>query len=309
MKKIFAILGALIIVVAAVVIVRTILHAPAPQSSTKIITLDIDAQAVARHMSEAIQFRTVSNQPPTPLDPEAFNGFIAWLEATYPEVHATMTRELIADYTILLKWPGSNPTAKPILLIGHYDVVPVLPGTETLWTQPPYAGLVEDGWIWGRGALDDKSGVIAQMEAATYLIRQGFQPNRTIYFSFGHDEELDGHGAQGVVQYFKDQGIQLDWSLDEGGFLIDGLFPGVDVPIATINIAEKGFLSVELITTGQEGHSSAPPKETAVGILAQAIVNVQNAPLPGTMDGLAKEMYDQISRHMPFEQRMLFANL
>ena len=308
LKRFFATFSALFIVLAAVVIVRTFMHVPAPQRLNETITLDIDAQSISRHMSEAIQFKTVSNQPPTPLDPKAFNGFIAWLEATYPEVHATMARELIADYTILLKWQGTNPTAKPILLTGHYDVVPVLPGSKKQWTHPPYAGLVEDGWIWGRGALDDKSGVIAQLEAATYLIKQGFLPNQTIYFSFAHDEELNGFGAQSVTQHFKDQNIQLDWSLDEGGFLVNGLFPGINKPIAAINVAEKGFLSVELIATGAGGHSSTPPRETAIGILAQAILNVEDAPLPSGMEGMTDEMYDQISRHMPFEQRMMFAN-
>ncbi len=169
--------------------------------------------------------------------------------------------------------------------------------------------MVDDGWIWGRGALDDKSGVIAQIEAVTYLIKQGFHPSRTIYFSFGHDEELGGDvGAEGVAKHLASQGVQLAWSLDEGGFLMDGLFPGVDVPVATINVAEKGFMSVEIIATAEGGHSSAPPKETAVGILAQAIVNLQKVPLAGGIDGLAVEMYDQLSRYMPFEQRMMFAN-
>jgi carboxypeptidase PM20D1 len=308
-KRILLGSAAVIAILAAVVIVRTMNFVPPTLEPVERVSLDLDSDAMAQRLSQAIQFETVSNQPPIPLDPIPFDAFIAWLEATYPNVHQTMSRELIAGYTVLLKWEGSDPSLKPVLLTAHYDVVPVIPGTEDIWEQEPYSGKIDDGWIWGRGALDDKSAVIAQIEAVSHLIDAGFTPKRTIYLSFGHDEEIGGDtGAAGVAAHLKAQGVQLEWSLDEGGFILDGIMEGVDVPIATVNVAEKGFLTIEMIASAQGGHSSMPPKETAVGILAKAIINLQNAPLPGGLDGLTGEMYGNIGRHMPFGIRMALAN-
>ena len=142
---------------------------------------------------------------------------------------------------------AATDSLAPILLTAHYDVVPVIPGTESIWEEEPFAGVISNNRIWGRGALDDKSGVVGMMEAATYLIKNNFQPTRTVYFSFGHDEEIGGGGAAQVTEKLKQEGVQLQWSLDEGSFVSRGFFPGVDKLVAPINVAEKGIMNLLIV--------------------------------------------------------------
>ena len=189
-------------------------------------------------MQLRLGLKTISHQDPKDFVKEEFNAFIKWASVTYPEFHSQMQQEQL-EYTLLYKWQGSDPSLAPILLTGHYDVVPVIPGTEEIWEQDPFAGAISNNRIWGRGALDDKSGVIGMYEAATYLIKKNHQPKRTIYFSFGHNEEIGGGGAALVVKKLKSEGVQLYWSLDEGSFVNKGFFPGVDKLVAPINVAEK----------------------------------------------------------------------
>ena len=152
-----------------------------------------------------------------------YSAFIDWVHASYPRVQESLEYIQLND-TMLYRWPGSDASLQPILVTGHYDVVPVIPGSESQWQQPPFSGAIVDGLIWGRGALDDKSGVLGILEAVTYLLDAGHQPQRTVYLSFGHDEEIGGQeGAAVVAAYLKDQGVQLAWSLDEGSFIFDGL--------------------------------------------------------------------------------------
>jgi carboxypeptidase PM20D1 len=147
------------------------------------------------------------------------------------------------------------------------------------------------------------------LEAVTLLLQQGFVPQRTVYFSFSHDEERGGiKGAKGVTEHLQHQNIQLAWSLDEGSFIVKGLLPGTDVPVASINVAEKGSVTLDLIAHGVGGHSSMPAAETSVDILAQALVRLREHPVPGGLEGLSGEMLDAIAREGSFLYRMLFAN-
>lgn len=315
MKKIFLGLAMMALLFATVLVARTINYTPQPATAVVRQSVPVDSQRVARHLSEAIQYRTVSTQPNFQLKPqlnpqhEQFEGFIRWLATTYPEVHSQLQPERLGNYTLLFEWPGTESDLAPVLLSGHYDVVPVIPGTDELWVYPPYSGQIDQTHIWGRGALDDKSAVIALMEAATLLLAEDFQPQRTVYLSLTHDEEMGGHqGTAAVVEKLKKENIQLAWSLDEGSFLLQDFIPGVKPLIASINVAEKGFMTLDLVAHGEGGHSSMPPQETAVGILAAALLKLQQAPVPGGLEGLSAEMFDTVARHMPFGQRLLFAN-
>ncbi len=309
MKRVLLAAAVGLAAVAVLVLVRTLAFSPSELPPEQIVDLSVDADAVARHMSEAIRFETISNQPPTPIEPAPFDGFIDWLEQAYPQVHRSLLGERIAEYTLLFTWAGSDPSLRPVLLTGHYDVVPVIPGTEDQWEHPPFAGDVAGGYVWGRGALDDKSAVVTILEAATLLLEQGFQPRRTVFLSFGHDEEIGGlAGAAGVAAHLKARGVQLAWSLDEGSFLMDGTVPGLGLPVAMINVAEKGYVTLDLAAKGEGGHSSAPSRQTAVGVLAEGLVALQSAPIPGGLDGLTAEMFDTLARHMSFQERILFAN-
>ncbi|MFY9333786.1 MAG: M20 family peptidase [Porticoccaceae bacterium] len=306
--KFFKWVLAILLIIIAIIIVRTFMHNPQTSAAIDVVTIDIDEDRASQHLSQAIQFATISPQDPAQRDHAVFEQFIEWAADTYPDVHREMSLQRLDD-TLLFKWQGTDATLKPILVTGHYDVVPVIPGTEADWLYPPFSGVIADGVIWGRGALDDKSGVVAMLEASTHLIRDGFKPARSVYLSFGSDEEVGGeNGARLVTEYLAAQGVQLAWSLDEGSFVLDDIFPGVDKLLAIVNVAEKGTLNLEIVGKSAGGHSSMPPAKTAVGILAEAIVALQNSPLPGGMEGLSLEMLDTVSRHMPFVPKMMFAN-
>ena len=297
------IVGALL----SIALIRTLMHS-APEPTVNVgLTADIDGKAATNNLAASIRFKTISHQDKEKFSPQEFEGFIKWAADTYPEFHSAMQLEML-EYTLLFKWEGSDNSLAPILLTAHYDVVPVIPGTESIWEEEPFAGVISNNRIWGRGALDDKSGVVGMMEAATYLIQNNFQPTRTVYFSFGHDEEIGGGGAAQVTEKLKQEGVQLQWSLDEGSFVNRGFFPGVDKLVAPINVAEKGIMNLLIVAKAKGGHSSTPPKKTAVTILADALIKLENEPLPGSLEGLSAVMFDEVSKHMPFGYRFLFAN-
>lgn len=304
-------LGALAAILALVLVLayRVLAFRPPAEARMEPVTDAVDGAAVAARLARAVQFATVSQQPPAQTDPAAFDAFAAWLETEYPEVHRTLRREVIGGHTLLYTWVGRDSHAAPAMLTAHYDVVPVISGTENAWRHPPFSGDIADGYIWGRGTLDDKSAVITILEAVTALLKQGYQPAHTLYLSFGHDEEIGGdEGAAAVAALLKTRGVQLAWSLDEGSFVLDGIIPGIPRPVASINVAEKGYLTVELRAHGVGGHSALPPPETAVGEISRAVVALEQAPLPGGLDGVSGDVFDALARYMSFGPRLFFAN-
>lgn len=308
MKRLIGIGAGIIVLLVAVIVVRTLTHQPPAVISVERVVIELNEAELAQHLSESIQFQTVSFQSPEYRDSSQFTGFINWVQSTFSLVHKHLEYLQFSD-TMLYRWPGSDPSLKPILITGHYDVVPVIPGTESLWEQSPFTGVIADNVIWGRGALDDKSGVVGILEATTYLLESGYQPTRTVYLSFGHDEEIGGsEGAAAVAAYLKAQGVQLAWSLDEGSFIFDGLISGVDSLVAAVNVAEKGVVNLDIVAVAEGGHSSMPPQKNAVTDLARAITKLEENPVPGGLEGLASEMFDTISRYMPFIPKALFAN-
>ena len=309
MKAVLKLLAAAMLLLAVVLVVNTLLFTPDEGEKVARETVSVDAEKVTTHMAQAIRIPTVSTGNEATQEYESFREFVAWAEETYPQVYATMDLQMIAEHTILLRWQGSDPALKPILLTAHYDVVPVVPGSEEEWQYPPFGGDVAEGYVWGRGALDDKSAVIVMYEAATLLLHQDFEPTRTVYFSFGHDEETGGEaGAAGVTEYLMEQGVQLAWAIDEGSFVVEGILPGVEKPVASINVAEKGYVTLELVAHGPGGHSSMPEAELATDILAQALVNLRQQPLPGGLEGLSAQSFDIMGRHLPFGPRLMMAN-
>ncbi|MDB4850324.1 M20 family peptidase [Gammaproteobacteria bacterium] len=299
----FAILTALLLAA----LFRTIMHTAVQTKPAEGEVILIDEIRAIENLAESIKFQTISYQEKEKFPQEEFNYFIEWAAKTYPEFHQALTLEKLG-HSLLFKWKGSDVTLSPILFEGHYDVVPIIPGTEDLWDEMPFSGTISNNRIWGRGALDDKSGVIGLMEAATYLIKNNFQPTRTVYFGFGHDEEIGGGGAALITEKLREQGIQLHWSLGEGSFVNRGFFPGVDKLIAPINVAEKGIMNLLIVAKADGGHSSTPPSRTAVTLLAEALMKLEKEPLPGSLEGLSAVMFDEVSKHMPFSYRFLFAN-
>lgn len=311
MKRFLLFLLAGLAVLTGILVFNTVRFVP-PQADEQSASLQLsepDGQALAEKLSQAIRFKTISYESGNPDNYATFAAFSAWLETAYPTVFAQLTLHRINDHTLLFRWKGSASQNEPVLLSAHYDVVPVNEGTEQDWTHPPFEGVIADGIIWGRGALDDKSAVIAMMSSVEQLLAQGFTPERDIYMAFTHDEELGSElGAESVTRWFEERNIKLAWSLDEGSFVLKDILPRIDKSIASINIAEKGFLTLKLTAKGEGGHSSMPPDETAVSILAEAIVSLKAEAMPGGLEGLAGKMYGDIARHMSFSKRLLFAN-
>ncbi len=261
------------------------------------------------HLSQAVRFKTISNQDPTLNDSTAFTAFISYLERAFPLAHERLQRERINDFALLFEWKGSDALLKPILMMGHYDVVPVIEGTEDLWEEEPFSGLVQDGFVYGRGTLDDKSTVMGLLEAAEYLLSQNFQPKRTIYFSFGHDEEVSGRrGGQALARTLEQRGVQLEMVIDEGGTIKTDGVAGLDKTVALIGIAEKGYTSIQLTAKGQGGHSSMPPDKTSIGLLATALDRLQNTPFKSSLGGTVGEMLNYLGPEMPFGQKLAVAN-
>ena len=308
MKRIFNVLALSALALLSVIVIRALLHTPKITDQVERVDYALDEGLILAHLSESIQFQTISHQGSLDLNADDFDNFQTWVSQTYSQLHQTLELKMF-NGTMLYKWAGTDSALKPILVTGHYDVVPVIPGTEDLWQQPPFSGVISDGFVWGRGALDHKSGVIGILEAVNYLMVKGYQPKRTIYLSFGHDEEIGGaKGAALVADYLEASGVQLAWSLDEGSFLLDGFLPGVDKLVASINVAEKGSTTLQIVGRGVGGHSSMPPKQTAVGVLAAAITKLEENPIPGRLAGLSLALFDTTSREMPFTLKLLFAN-
>jgi carboxypeptidase PM20D1 len=311
MKKLalgLALVVALLIVVVAVRAFSAESLQPAPEEP---LHLTVDTSAMAARFAHALTFPTISHQDRANLDRQAFEGLHEHFARSYPLVHERLELELVNELSLLYTWRGRDPGKAPILLMGHQDVVPVIPGTEANWTHPPFGGVIEDDVIWGRGAVDDKVSVVAILEAVEQLLAEGFQPDRTVYLAFGHDEEVGGpEGAGRIAELFAERGIdQFALVLDEGGAVVDDILPGVDGLAAIVGIAEKGFISLELRVAGEGGHSSMPPDHTNVGILAAAIQRLENNQFPARLDGATLEMFRFLGPEMPFVTRAVMSNL
>lgn len=298
---------------ASILIVRTLsFGANTEDTSIALPTIpEFDDQAIAAHLTEAIQIRTitVAAGDPRPGQDGPWLAFHEFLERTYSVFHATASKELIADYTLLYTWPGSDPELDPILLMAHQDVVPVNIGTEDGWDAHPFSGAVKDGYVYGRGTLDDKTSLITLLESAEALMKDGFQPKRTLIFLFGHDEEVSGSGAQAAVAHMKAQGISPEMVLDEG-FMIVEPFPLTGEAVGMIGIAEKGYVTLRLTSEAAGGHSSVPPRNSANVQLAKAIVALDDTQMPADFSKPPlSDMMTAVAEDMPFMQRMAFANL
>jgi carboxypeptidase PM20D1 len=221
-----------------------------------------------------------------------------------------LERETVATYSLLYTWRGTDPSLKPILLAAHLDVVPVELGTEPAWDEAPFGGRVVDGFVWGRGSLDNKSALLGVMEAVEMLVGEGFRPARTVYLAFGHDEEVGGmQGARAIATLLDARGVVLQMVVDEGGIIADGLVADVARPVALVGVAEKGFVSVALGTRAAGGHSSLPPRESAIGTLSAAIARLEASPMPARLEGPARQLLERLGPALPFPRRAALANL
>ncbi len=308
-KVVLSVTGAIAFLILILVARTLMLSAPSNQPAPYAAYAPYDGMEIAERLSRAIQIKTISWDTQTPPDGAAFNAFAEFLETAYPATHRALIRETVGSHSLLYKWEGVGEK-KPIALIAHIDVVPVETGTEELWASPAFSGAIQDGAVWGRGAMDNKGQLIAIMEAVERLTAEGFAPSRDIYLLFGHDEELGGFsGAGEMAALLKERGVHFEWTLDEGSGLAQGLIPGIASPVALISTGEKGSTTLRLTAHADGGHSSAPREDTAVSIAARAVVAVTDNPYPLEIDDNMVAFLHAIAAEMPFTQRIALANL
>ncbi|MEQ6378218.1 M20 family peptidase [Bacillaceae bacterium S4-13-56] len=307
-KVFLSVLGGLLLLFIIVTVFNTV-TVQSKQPAPKPGEILLDEEKAIAHMSEAITYQTISYQDRSKFNWDEFDRFIVFLEENYPEVHAELELEKINEYALVYKWKGADSAKPPIGLTSHYDVVPVLEGTDANWEEPPFSGNVGDSHIWGRGTLDDKIGVIGIMEGVTYLLKQNYQPERDLYFMFGHDEEIGGEeGAKAIAETMKDRGITFDFVLDEGGAIVENMVPGVDQPVGVVGISEKGSATIELSIEGSGGHSSQPKSETNIGRIARAIAKLEETQFPADLRGPGKDLFEYVAPEMNFGMKYVFAN-
>ena len=309
MKRVLLVLVVVLVGLAAAVVTRTLGVHSRQATVTPVASEPLDSTALAQRLAGALKFKTISYQDSTQFEAREFDGFQRYLRASFPRVHATLKLERVNGFGLLYQWVGSDTGLAPAVLLAHQDVVPVEPGTEGKWTEPPFGGAIAGGYIWGRGALDDKGSLVAILEAVEHLISTGARPRRTVYLAFGYDEEVGGRrGAAHIADLLASRHVHPEFVLDEGGALATGLIPGVAAPVALVGIAEKGYVTVELTAQAEGGHSSMPPNETAVGMLAAGITRLEHDQMPRAIRGPTADMFDFLGPEMPFGPRLVMSN-
>lgn len=301
-------LGVVLLFLIGFVFLKTALFT-APQKDVPVRDLtEVDGESVAERLGLAIQYKTISHEDPEKIDGTAFWGLHRLLRTLYPQVHTALNVEEVNDYSLLYTWPGTNPELEPVMLTAHLDVVPAIEEDGARWTYPPFGGKVTDGYVWGRGAIDDKNAVIGILEAVETLLKKDYKPERTIYIGLGHDEETGGwRGARAIADLLESRGEALGALLDEGGAIFQGLLPDVEVPVGLIGISEKGYLSLRLHVDMDGGHSAMPEKETAIGVISKAVAKLEANPMPAHLE-IVEFIMSHLGGALPFSQRLLYAN-
>ncbi|XP_075052254.1 N-fatty-acyl-amino acid synthase/hydrolase PM20D1 [Mixophyes fleayi] len=240
----------------------------------------------------------------------ALAEFGAYIKKVFPLVFSSniVQHEVVAEYSHLFTVQGSDQSLMPYMLLAHLDVVPA-PGEG--WEVPPFSGEELDGYIYGRGTLDDKSCVIGVLQALEFLLKRGYKPRRSFYIGLGHDEEVSGHkGAMKIVEKLESHGVKLLFVADEGLAVLDGVIQGVKRPFALIGTTEKGSITMKLTVNQPPGHSSMPPAESSIGILAAAVSRLENNPMPNLFgEGPEAAMFEQLAGEFMFPLNAMMANL
>jgi carboxypeptidase PM20D1 len=266
--------------------------------------------SAAMHLSQAIQIKTVSYGDTLPIDSTEFLKFRNFLETNYPLVHQQLKRQIFSEYSYLYTWQGKNNQLPPYVLMGHMDVVPVEKEAEKRWTVPSFSGAILNDTIWGRGSVDDKAAVIAILESVEELLKAGFVPERTLYLSFGHDEEISGRrGAKTISEWFAANNIKPALVLDEGGQIDSQHFKSLKKPLAVIGTSEKGYVSLELSVEIPGGHSSMPPPETALDVLSKALVQVRSQQMPAAIPPTILELINRTKSEESLLKKTVLSNL
>ncbi len=304
MKKLLRWILVLLLVLFVVLSINTLMAKSRQIQVPSVEPAQLDDAGAVQRFSSALRIQTVTYDDPAKLNVQEFQAFQSTLEQSFPLVHAHLSREIVSGHSLLYRWQGQKDDS-PVVVMGHFDVVPA---DATTWKHPPFSGEIVNGYVWGRGTLDDKSNVTAELEAVEFLLQKGFNPPQTIYLAFGHDEEGGGKGAAAIVDLLSSRGVKPDMVLDEGGAILDAMVPGVRVPVAMIGTSEKGYLTLDLTVEDPGGHSSSPPAHTAIGVVSEAIKKLEDHPLPAHLEGSAEQMLDYLAPELPFIARFFLVN-
>ncbi len=309
LKKVFGTVGLALTVLIGMILFNTFSKKPWPIVPSNGQLTDFPDSAIP-HLSKAIQLPTISISDSSSIDTSAFRAFNIFIDQSYPLIHARLYKTIVNQFSYIFEWKGQDTSLKPIILMGHYDVVPIEAATANLWSVKPFSGSITDSCVWGRGAADDKSGVISILEATEAMLKKGFIPKRSIFLCFGHDEEISGLGAMAIVQHLSARRIKAEMVLDEGGEITEDKIKDVKRPIAVIGVAEKGYASFELSVNKEGGHSSMPAKETAIDILSAGLYRLRKKSTAAIITPPVKEFLNRIGSSSDlFLNRMAAANM
>lgn len=310
MKRFFLLVLACVVALVGVMAVRAAQLPSPPPPAPAGATIAIDEKVATDRLAGAVRFKTVSYVSGGLIDTAAFLGFHDYLKTAFPLVHSTLKLEKINGLSLLYTWTGIDSSAPPLVLMGHMDVVPVPEPNLPEWKHGPFSGDVAEGYVWGRGTLDDKTTVLAVLEGVEGLLKAGVRPSRTVLLTFGHDEEVGGRfGARAIVDTLVARGVKPALVIDEGGFMATGALPGIKGQAAIVGIAEKGYISLRIKATAKGGHSSMPTQRTAVGALSRAIAALEANPFPSELSGPTRGMLQTMAEYSPFSTKMVLGNL
>ncbi len=274
----------------------------------------VDVDRFIKNLSDAIKIPTIANRDESLVDWTPFDEFHAMLEKAYPLMHEKLEKQIISTRSLLYHWKSEHPEKEPIALLSHQDVVPVTPGTEDDWKYPAYSGEVAEGFLWGRGAIDMKNHLIGVCEAVETLLEEGYVPERDVYLCFGHNEEVMAEGeicgADCMMRWFKERGIKLDSVLDEGGAILEAKVDRViDGHLAGVGIAEKGHVDFEISVNAKGGHSSQPPKHSALGELSRIVCKLENNQFKAELTPQLYSLFNEIGKNTTYPVRCVMSNL
>lgn len=307
----------IILLVVALLIIITMIKALFYKDNVpKVVPMEkenVNEERVQRHLSQAISIKTISDPDDSKVDWSEFQRFHDFLEAEYPLTHKNLKREDISQASLLFTWEGKNPELDGIALLSHQDVVPISAGTENDWEHPAFEGHNDGKFIWGRGALDMKNHLICVMEAVESLLEEGYQPERNVYLCFGHNEEIvagTNNGAQAIANTLKERGVHLEATLDEGGAIIPANVKGIlKGNLAGVGIAEKGYADFKVTVKAKGGHSSQPPKHTAVGDISKVVQDIENHQFKSKMLPSVYNLFTIVGRRTSYPARLIMCNL
>jgi len=298
----------ILVVIFVILLARTAVF-PIDTAEVEPIELtQVDGESVAQRLGLAIQLKTFSSPNLEEIDPIPFRGMHNLMHTLYPMIDEKLDKEIFNEFSLLYTWKGSNPSLEPVCFLAHLDVVPADEAEDSGWKYPPFSGMVAEGYVWGRGAIDCKGVLIGQLEAVDNLLREGYQPLRTIYLAFGFDEENSGrNGAAQMAKALQQRGVKLSFLIDEGGAITTDQIKAVSQPVAVVGVSEKGFVTLRLHAKTASGHAAMPPKRTAIGALALALATLEANPFPQNL-GVVQFMLSHLGKALPFMQRMALAN-